>query len=45
VMAMLPVLRHVGATTTVSFGWYTPLPAVSTERAVGATDAGAIQVN
>ena len=38
VIAAAPVLRHVGATTTVSLGWYTPLPAESTTRACGATD-------
>src|SRR5688500_11633759 len=36
--AEAPVLRHVGATTTVALGWYTPLPAASTASACGATE-------
>src|SRR5688500_13072893 len=36
VSAPVPVLRHVGVTTAVSLGWYTPLPAVSTASASAA---------
>ena len=37
VMGIAPVLRHVGATTAVSLGCSTLLPAASTARAMGAT--------
>src|SRR5687767_14861654 len=45
VMAAEPVLRHVGATTTVSLGWYTRLPDVSTSRASGAAACAGIVVH